>query len=445
MSSQLDCAFYTSFYDDLSSLAGATKLEITEHYLNIGKAQGRVANNDELVSVMSSILNFNPDLYSVANLSYQLDKSLKDTFVGKNDWYQHFYSSPNGNLYIASRYRVINNNDLKITSNEWDELVSAIFDIVHFSVVFYKSFYNIPSTITTVQDLKIHWLKNGLFLKQHPNLQSFTDNRDVIGDIQAMLIDKFKLNMAFLANYKADMMKYASHHSIVVPESITDENSILLFLFMNTGYQLRLFYNQNELDAYRTDNINKYNEALASVKSMTHVKALATSVKLYTAQTASLVKSKHIVVPVPIVKDLFININSVFNVIKLCNPTFLNCFKKISQNEDLMVIIPLLVKHELLNCDQPQLNSMEVKILVASLLYNLFISNKSDSTLYANFVKEKSVELLSAMFNEAGLVDFSETLKQDVDFIVENKKVVKLCSLTNLIISLFFNAFLLNL
>jgi hypothetical protein len=240
-------------------------------------------------------------------------------------------------------------------------------------------------------------------------------------------------------------MKYASHHSIVVPESITDENSILLFLFMNTGYQLRLFYNQNELDAYRTDNINKYNEALASVKSMTHVKALATSVKLYTAQTASLVKSKHIVVPVPIVKDLFININSVFNVIKLCNPTFLNCFKKISQNEDLMVIIPLLVKHELLNCDQPQLNSMEVKILVASLLYNLFISNKSDSTLYANFVKEKSVELLSAMFNEAGLVDFSETLKQDVDFIVENKKVVKLCSLTNLIISLFFNAFLLNL
>lgn len=103
ISSQLDCAFYTSFYEDLSSLVGATKLEITEHYLNIGKAQGRVANNAELVQVMSSILNFNADLYCVANLSYQLDKSLKDTFVNNNDWYNHFYNSPNGNLYIANR------------------------------------------------------------------------------------------------------------------------------------------------------------------------------------------------------------------------------------------------------------------------------------------------------------------------------------------------------
>lgn len=60
---------------------------------------------------------------------------------------------------------MINNNDLKITSNEWDELVSEIFNVVNFSVVFYKSFYNIPSTITTVQDLKLHWLKTGLFLK----------------------------------------------------------------------------------------------------------------------------------------------------------------------------------------------------------------------------------------------------------------------------------------
>ena len=444
MTSQLDCAFYTSFYDDLAYLAGAPKLEITEHYLNVGQAQGRVANDAELVQMMSSILNFNADLYCVANLSYQLDKSLKDTFPGKNDWYQHFYGT-NGNLQLSTRYRVINSNDLKITANEWDDLVSGIFEVVKFSDVFYKSFYTIPSSVTTVQELKLHWLKMGMFLKQQPNLQSFTDNRDVIGDVQALLIDKFKVNMAFLALCKPDMVKYAASHSIIVPDAVKDENSLLLFLFINTGYQLRLFYNQNELDEHKKMRVDQMKEALAAVKSMTHEKALAVSTKAYVSQTVALTKSKRIEVPEPIVKDLFVNINSLFNVIKLCNDTYLSCFKKINQNEDLMVIIPMLVKHELAGCDAPQLNSMEVKILVASLLYNLFIGNKSDSALYAVFVKEKSVELLSALFAEAGLVDFGETLKQDMDFIIENKKVVKLCSLANLVISLFITAFFLKL
>lgn len=445
MASQLDCDFYTSFYSDLAALVGSTKLAITEHYLNIGKAQGRVANKNELVQLMSSILNFDADLYSVANLSYKLDKSLKDTFPNQNDWFNHFYDATNGNLYTVNRYRITNSNDMKIVSNEWDDMVASVFDMVGFSVVFYRSFYDIPTNITTLQDLQLYWLKMGLFLKQHPNLKSFNDNVDVLGDIQTMLMNKYKLNMTMLASYKDNMMTYANAHSIVVPAGLNDETSILMFLFFNTGYQLRLFFCQNELDEYRSQKANAYNAALASVKNLEQDKAVADAAKAYLSQTAALIKAKSIVVPVPLVKDLFVNISSLLNIIKLCNDTYLSCFKKIQQNEDLMVIIPKMVKHELLNCDNPQLNSMEVKILVASLLYNLFVANKTDSDLYATFVKEKSVEVLTGMFGEAGLSGFSETLKQDIDFIIENKKVVKLCTLSNMIISMFVTAFLLKL
>lgn len=429
MSSQLDCKFYTSFYEDLSSLADSTELKINEHYLMIGKAQGRVANKKELDDMIASIVRFDYDVYKNTNLSFQLDKTLNVSFPGL-DCMNHYYNETTGNLYINNRFRVLNNNDIKVVLNEWDGIYQKIFNLVNFDLFFYKSFYEIPASITTLQDLKIHWLKNGLFSGQKPNLKSLNENTNIIGNIQSLLIKEFNLDMSYLLGYKSVMLDYASKHNIVVPSSLVDETNVLLYLFFNTGYQLRLFFSQNEYDVYKSERIQQYNSAVNAIKSLNQKVALDMAVKSYAIQDLKLSKVKLVAV-VPIMKDAFSNIISLSNVIKLSNEDFLNCFKKIYNVQDLMEVIKLIVSHELSNYLLPELNSMEVKILVTSLVYNTYIQDKVDAGIYASFVKDKSIEILTLLFKDAGLADFETVLAQDVAFVIDNKKVIKLSYLKN--------------
>lgn len=428
MSSNLDCKFYTSFYEDLSSLADSTDLKINEHYLMIGKIQGRAANKKELDDMIASIVRFDYDVYKNTNLSYELDKTLNNTFLNL-DCMEHYYNETTGNLYKCNRFRILNNNDIKIVLNEWEGIYKKIFDLVDFDLFFYKSFYEIPASITTLQDLKIHWLKNGLFSGQKPNLKSLNENINIIGNIQSLLIKEFNLDMTYLSSYKSIMMDYAVKHNIVVPSSL-DETNVLLYLFFNTGYQLRLFFSQNEYDVYKSERIQQYNSAVVAIKSLNQKLALDMAVKSYALQDLKLSKVKSVEV-IPIIKEAFSNIISLSNIIKLSNEDFLNCFKKIYNVQDLMVAIKLIVSHELTNYLSPELNSMEVKILVTSLVYNTYIQDKVDSEIYASFVKDKSIEILTLLFKDAGLTDFETVLAQDVAFVIDNKKVIKLSYLKN--------------
>lgn len=428
--SPLDCKFYTSFYPDLASLVGCTELEINEHYLTIGKAQGRVANQAELDVLVASMLRFDTDVYSSINLSFALDKTLKASFP-KANWLNHYYNPQNGNLFVNNRFRVMNHNDLRMVSNRWDEIYEKIYRAVDFNLIFYRSFYEIPAGINMLQDLKRSWLENGIFAGQKPNLKALNENINVLGNIQTLLMNEYQLDMAFLGAYKNIMMDYAAKHAIVVPPALTDENSILLFLLFNTGYQLRLFFNQNEYDRHKEERIKQYNDAIAAIKAMTYKPMLDAAAKAYAVKDLQLSKVKAIV-DVPIVKDEFSNIISLMNVVRLSNEDFLNCFKKISGiQDDLAAVIKLIVLHELTNCVNPELNSMEVKILVASLVYNIFIANKTDSAEYAKFVQDKSVEILTAMFKEKGLTDFETVLVQDIALVLESKKVVKMSYIKN--------------
>jgi hypothetical protein len=444
MASQLDCRFYTSFYEDLSSLGSSNAIVINEHYLTVGKEQGRVADRVELHNLLATILHFDENVYSSANLSGELSSTLKDA-VKDVDWLCHYYDAINGALFSVPRFSAINNNDLIEFSNKWESIYLSVFNEIYFNLSFYRSFYNIPEHINNTRDLQLHWLKTGMFVGQKPNLKSMDENRNVIVAVQTILLKKFNLDMSLLATYKDIMSECAKINGIEIPEAIvSDENALLLFLLLNTGQQLRLFFNKNEQDNYVAARKEEYTNAVTAVKKMVHSQAMVASNKAYNNKTISLLKFRKMD-SIPILKQPFNNVISVFNIVKLSNEIFINGFKKVYGTEDLSVIIPLIASHEMNNSLNPTLNSMEIKILVTSLVYNTFLVNKVDSKLYATFVKETSISIISKMFAEESIADFESSLEQDINFIIDNKKIVKLCYLGNLAIKLAVEAFVLGL
>lgn len=443
MSSSLDCDFYKSFYSDTNWLSSS--ISINEHYLNVGKPQGRVANQSELNELLCLILNFDCNVYSTANLSFDLKTNLKTKFnFSTNDQSINHYYGQNGNLLSTPKFRVINGNDLKYISNFWENIYIKIFDAINFNLLFYKTFYDIPDGISNLRDLQLHWLKKGLFMGQKPNLKSLNDNENLIGVIQGILIKNFGLDMAFLAQYKTDMINYMQNNGMEV-QNIEDETSLLIYLLLNSGYELRLFFNSNELDDYKKTRSEQYDEAIKSVKNSTYKKAIATNDKIYDTRSLELIKATPKMNILPVQKTPFADIISMQNIVKLSNEIVINCFKKLYNKEDLTEIITIMIKHALNNCLEPVVNSMEVKILVTSVVYNAYIVNKVDSKLYKDLVKEKSVQIITTLFKEQNMVDFEAVLEQDVNFLLENKKIMKLSYLKNALIKVAVETFLLNL
>ncbi len=440
MLSELDCDFYTSFYDDLSNIP-KTPIAINEHYLTVGKKQGRVANKKELNALLAQLLNFDINVYSTANLCWNFKSNLK-VHCKNADFVDHYYS-PEGNLRKNDLFRIINQNELQTFINKWDSIYDTIIESVNFNLLFYKTFYKIPNEIHNLRDLQINWLKRGVFMGEKPNLKSLDENTNILGEIVTLLVKNFNIDTSFISKYRNHMKEYASINSIMIPSGLDDTNT-LLFLFLNTGHALRMFFNNNELETYRNNRLKQYESALNSIKNSTYKPILNESLKHYEKQSMTL-RKKEDEIPIPIVKTPFHEITSVLNIIKLSNSVSLNCFKKIYNSDDMTVVIPLMVQHELANCIEPVLNSMEIKILVASLVYNAFVLNKTDKQQYNDFVKSKSIEILSKLFVEAGMTDFENVLEQDINFIIENKKIVKLCYLKNLVISVFVQILILKL
>lgn len=446
----MDSNFYTSFYPDLADLNKNDTIAVNEHYISVGKLQGRVANKSELNTLLETILHFDSKTFTSANLcpDYVNNLAMNGSVVKKmdsnnNQWINYFYDETNGDLYKSQKFRVKNSNDIKLHNEKWEHVYDEIFKTINFNLEFYKSFYSIPPEIINTRQLRIQWLKNGLFNKQYPNMQYLNNDENMITIVQTVLMSKFGLDVSYLALMKREMSEYSRKHRINVPRELTDENSILLFLFFNTAKQLRLFFNSGEYSQYVEKNKLAYDNAVQAVKSLAHVSAIEASNKEYLSQELRFLKSKSLpFAGLPILKDPFSQIISVFNIIKLTNNVYIDCFKKIQQTEDMTLLIGKIVSHEITNYIDPILNSMEIKLFVVSLVYNLFIDNKVDKTVYLDFVKAKSIEILKKLFTEGNIQDFDVVLEQDVDYIITNKQIIKMSYFKYLVVRFLSGAFL---
>ena len=169
--------------------------------------------------------------------------------------------------------------------------------------------------------------------------------------------------------------------------------------------------------------------------------------KSYNSESISLMKLVPKKEIIPIELNSFSDIINVKNIIKLSNITVVDCFMKLYNKDNLTDVIITMVINELKNCLEPVVNSMELKILVISVVYNMFMKDKTTSILYKGLVKEKSIEIITAIFQAYEITDSDSiaAIEQDVSFIMENKKIIKLLYLSNIITKIIVELFLLTL
>ena len=284
--------------------------------------------------------------------------------------------------------------------------------------------------------------------------------KTIMGLIKEDVDDACKLkniNLNTLESYwedttKTEQEKITEVENFVKPIFTEAKNYMLKYIesdWFNKKVQEKIGkgskFNNNDLENCKTERREQYNKAVESVKNTTYKQLIAENDKIYDTKSCALIKSTPKYLSVPILKSPFEEIISMTNVVKLSNEVVINCFKKIHNKEDLTEVITLIVKHELSNSLNPVINSMELKILVTSIVYNAYIVNKVDSKLYKEMVHEKSVKIISDLFSEQNMTDFNTVLVQDINFIIENKKIIKLSYLKNVLIKLAIETFLLNL
>ena len=88
----MDCNFYVSFYPDLADLNKDDSVAVNEHYINVGKAQGRVVNKTELNALLAQILHFDLKTFTTANLSQDFVTNLANKYPETTDysWFNYF-------------------------------------------------------------------------------------------------------------------------------------------------------------------------------------------------------------------------------------------------------------------------------------------------------------------------------------------------------------------
>ena len=425
----LDHAFYASFYEDLAGVSD--KFKIFEHYINIGKAQGRVANKNEFAELMCELTSFDVNIYSNLNLAFDFKNSLKEKnpgFNSKIQWLSHFFGEDgkSGNLRDINRYRIKNSNELLEFNNEWNELHKAIDTALKFDHVFYSKYYDVPAAETRY-DLFIHWLTTGLFLGYAPNEKCLFDNKKVLNDVMEILIKK-KVDINYITNEYTKIMEsyFTLSNMNIIPNLGNVEKT--LFLFLNSGFKLRLFFNENERKNYIDKHMKEYENANTAIKQM-KVNDFNKVIKLEFEKSKYVLEKymKQVIFKDEKLKLLPIkSLNSLANLKHLTNAKFIENFKKCHNLSSMVDVAIKVLKHELNRYEKIDVNSMEIKNFILNFVYNANLADKKDKYEYIEFVKNMSIEIMKKVMSNETLMN---TIEKDVEFLITNKKIIKLCKI----------------
>jgi hypothetical protein len=423
----LDCDFYTSFYSDLQSIK-SDKFKLHEHYLEKSKTENRIANVTEFGSVICDLVKFEPSVYLNFNLPCELDKSLKEKFPHfKSDLecFEHFYhETKNCNLRDTNRFRIKNANDIQMINNKWNALYKAIDNKVKFDLSFYVRYYDIPCVISSRFDVFMYWLNTGLFLGDVPNEHYLLEKDKLINEIIEIfakhLVDINYIHNEYL-NVMVQFMKV--NKTPVLPNLENVKNT--LFLFLNTGFKLRLFFNSNERVKYIDTNTEMIQNAKIAMQTLKTNEFREKSNAEYAKQKKLLnVKKEKVKFADEEVKLLKPEkLNSIFNLKKLTDKDFIEKFKKCHNLSELKDVAMKIISHEIKRYNDLDINSMEIKKFVVNLIYNMNKANKTNKSEYLILVKNIVVDIMNTLVNDANLV---EKVLQDVEFIVSNKQIVSL-------------------
>lgn len=422
---EIDYDFYASFYEDLKGLAG-DKFKLHEHYLKIGKDQGRVVNTECLAKQLCDLLHFDADIYANLNLGVSLRFTIKEHNPNnKNvmDVLNHLKWS----VSDVNRYRIKNSNDLLEVNNEWNGLYKAIDERVKFDLAFYTQYYDIPVPQTSRMNVFLYWVCNGLFLGQAPNEMYLFEKDKLFNDVMEVLV-KNNVDINYITNEYSEIMNtFMTTNNLPVISNLGQVEN-MVYLFMNTGNRLRLFLNANERNEYIELHKNEYSLAEEAIKTLKKDELLKKVNAEYDKKTAKLVRiEKNVQFAESVVKLLDAKmLNSVSNLKKLTDKKFLEKFKKCHGLEKMGDVALKLLSHEMKKYENLDKKSMEVKHFIVNFMYNANIDDKKDKNEYMATIKQMSMDLIKTVLSNPEL---ESTIEQDIEFFITNKKIIKLCKL----------------
>ncbi len=451
VSEVFDGKFYRDFYG-LSPDEFKDDSKIYEQYHQVGKSKGRVVNKEQLNAAISKILNFNSELYSNINLSFDHKNTVLKKFkLNASSSVDHFFSA-GGNLTGINRARILNDNDLIAYNNRWLQLETAVDAAVKFDMEFYANMYDIPDSTGSRRDLFLHWLTRAVFVGELPS-EMYLDaakRAHLFNDLLAVLMEAGVDVNFVMQNYMDVMAAYCVANEIVVPGALTPLQK-MMFLLFNSGQKLRVFFNAAEQSAYVASNSAAYADAIAQIKADAQEDAARMASVGYSKRAAELERDKRRIVfknapfelkPVGALKSLksmrtFAS-DSFISMFAACNKlsgavagAVSGAAADVADRERMLSdYVSVIAVRELKKCAGLDITSMDFKNFVLDLVYNVFsfkkIAGAAGKSEYNEFILQKTIGILSALYQSRALSGFEDVLFADIKFLIENKRILKL-------------------
>jgi hypothetical protein len=435
----LDVDFYRAFY----KIEGDTQA-IRDHYSTVGVSKSLLPNYDCYTKILSIVLNFDLDVFvsnGAADLGPQLIcETHKQQHANKN--IRHFMNlyygnimdnspAPAGQINLAIM-RLLNSHELMDYNKKWDSLINDLYKHFKFDSSFYLFFYK---DIVNVENPFMDWLTDGIFKGRHPNSNSFKTQKNVISDLSSVLhAHKVDLNYV-MKSYYENVLK---HNLLEGRESTLSEVELPIYVFTNVARKKRLFWSESERNEDFTAHTNKFCETVKYLKGMNFYDMAKLEKMVDENEKVHLMKIKQtVLVSVNKITHAVEKLDTYLKLLKkIVKPDYIETFKKINKLDDLSGeellhnLLNTLVTN-IIDVNNQDINVMQVKSFVMSFFYNsmLAFKGKMSKDEYIAKVKTNVVQFLKTLFENRNVSFDLTTLENDLDYLIKNKKFVKMTRL----------------
>ncbi len=441
--------FYTSYYDDVKNLKNA--VDSLNHWIKIGKDEGRVCNKDQYNRLMANLTSFDFEVFINGNMSLskfvtfsedlkltnkteQLGlafDSFKKKFVDKQiDEKQQQTVIPLTIPYIC----VTNECELNEYLDKWDGLYNKMQEFTKFDAKFYWDMYGDVEAETSL-DLFKSWISDGMF---NEKMHNATDKNDNLGVFIGGIAKEIGFDWEFFkTNYSVVLTSYDKKNKNKGKQMKNITNTF--WYFINYARELKLCLNKNEHDECVAKFVKSHEDANKIIKSVENKKMLPIVVKKYEILLHKVMKLKTIVNSFVLPKFVDLNQNNSYYIDRILSTKYLELLKlahKCKTDESLVNVVKLLVKKEYNKFSKKGLaiTSQDAVKFVLNIVYNGLITSKEENknAEYIILVKKVVVELLKE-FDKEKLInaETQKALENDIDYLINNKMVLKLSRMTS--------------
>lgn len=424
---KLDPAFYKKLYhlDD--------SVDIFNHYNTIGNHKNLIPNEHVLSNIMAEVLNLNVDVYR-ENSSVDLKHTIgqNNPTMGNKEMISHFFGNllddvevKTGQLVMIPIQRLVNSIELVEFNTKWDRLLVELFNYLRFDSEFYMMFYKIEDmSQQDSQKIMVNWLKHYIQRNYFTNEHYMNEDANMSNVVGKFLHDK-NIDVNYI---------YKTYGSFITFPADLNECDKANYLFFNFGKKHKFFWNNQERVDYMNMHAQAMTQCLSFIREMKQYdsKMIAQNKGLFQAKlNTAIVVSESIPKPRKLDQHVDTLWQNVKLLKKITNNANIELFNRINKtNERLDILENVLVNMFKLNEMPENINAMSVKNFILSFIYNVHLAEKTDKVQYMELVVEMAIVFIEALFTKHNIDFVAETIRSDLGFLINSKKVIKFTKLS---------------